>query len=170
MNGETYYITDDAIGDELGNMGLELDTEIFCSAYFDGEYLYWSAYRASENAVTLMVMDTLTGRFYNMGSFDDGVWPIAGLMELNAGTNLHVSSATLGTPQKLDSNATLERMERHAPEKMGELQSMDLRLSDGGYDEKNGKVDVLVTPVVDATNGRLVVTYDPAKLRLNSDK
>lgn len=166
MNGETYYITDDAIGDELGNMGLELDTEIFCSAYFDGEYLYWSAYRASENAVTLMVMDTLTGRFYNMGSFDDGVWPIAGLMELNAGTNLHVSSATLGTPQKLDSNATLERMERHAPEKMGALQSMDLRLSDGGYDEKNGKVDVLVTPVVDAANGRLVVTYDPAKLTL----
>lgn len=45
MNGESYFVTDDAIGDELGNMGLELDTEFFCSAYFDGEYLYWSAYR-----------------------------------------------------------------------------------------------------------------------------
>ena len=167
MNGESYFVTDDAIGDELGNMGLELDTEFFCSAYFDGEYLYWSAYRASENNVTLMVMDTATGEFYNMGSFDDGVWPIGGLVELNAGKTPSVHPGEISEPQKLDSSAEPEPMERKAPESMGTTHQAALRPSStGSYDAKSGKVEVLVTPMMDTANGRLVVTYDSTQLTL----
>lgn len=167
MYGDTYYITDDAIGDELGNMGLTMDTWIFSSAYFDGEYFYWSAYQESTNNVTLMVMDTRTGKFYNMGTFQDGVWPIAGLMELNDSRTLQVDSSTLSTPQKLESIDKQEQLVYHAPVKTGTLDSVDVGPnSSGSYDREDDQVNVLLTPVVDATNGRLAVTYDPAELTL----
>ena len=167
IDGTTYYVTDDAIGDELGNMGLELDTEIFSSAYFDGEYLYWSAFRESENNATLMVMDTATGAFYNMGDFGDGVWPVSGLMDRSAGKAPSVHPGEISQPQRLDSVAKPEPMEGKAPEATGSMhQAMVRPSSTGSYDAKNNKVEVLVTPMVDAANGRLVVTYDPAKLTL----
>lgn len=167
LDGVTYFVTDDTVGDELGNMGLELDIDIFSSAYFDGEYFYWSAYQQGTNNVTLMVMDTLTGKFYNMGTFDDSVWPVAGLMELNGSKSLNVDSSALSAPQKLESGTGLEFMEHKAPEKAGTVNSVDIHpSSSGSYDQKAEQVNVLVTPVVDATNGRLVVNYDSKELTL----
>ena len=58
----------------------------FNSAYYDGTYLYWSAFdQKSENAVTLYAIDAdYTGSVYSLGQFADGVWPVSGLYQAPA--------------------------------------------------------------------------------------
>lgn len=58
----------------------------FNSAYYDGEYLYWSAFDVeNENQVTLYAIDAdYTGEVYTLGQFADGVWPISGLYQMEA--------------------------------------------------------------------------------------
>ena len=61
----------------------------FNSAYYDGSYLYWSAFDVdTENAVTLYAIDAdYSGNVYTMGQFGEGVWPVGGLYQMNAAAN-----------------------------------------------------------------------------------
>lgn len=59
------------------------DVIYFGSAYYDGEFLYWSVYSEVENKSTLFAIDTQGSRkAYKLGDFGNGVWPVGGLMEL----------------------------------------------------------------------------------------
>ena len=55
-----------------------------------GEMLYYSAYKQSDNQVTLMAIDVIGGSkvCYELGTFNEGVQPVAGLMELGEIENL----------------------------------------------------------------------------------
>ena len=72
------------------NSGVSVnDAWYFNSAYYDGAYLFWSAFdENTQNAVTLYAIDAdTTGNVYNMGQFADGVWPVSGLHKLSAANN-----------------------------------------------------------------------------------
>ncbi len=72
-------------GRESFDSGIDMsDTWYFNSAYYDGEYLYWSAFDAAndDNVVDLYAIDIMTEMTFKVGSFADGVWPVGGLFEL----------------------------------------------------------------------------------------
>ncbi len=59
------------------------DAWYFNSAYYDGEYLYWSAFdQDTDTAVTLYAIDLEKGMTVNLGTFADSVWPVGGLFEM----------------------------------------------------------------------------------------
>ena len=60
--------------------------EYFSSAYYDGEYLYWSVYDQDSNAARIFAIDVSGERCYDLGSFEEDVWPVAGLFELADGS------------------------------------------------------------------------------------
>ena len=67
----------------LGNLGFSTDTPYFSSAYFDGQYLFWSKYTQSEDRSRLIVWDcTGSGLVHDLGTFDASVWPVGGLFQL----------------------------------------------------------------------------------------
>jgi hypothetical protein len=87
-----------------------METPYFGSAYFDGEMLYYSAYKESSNNVTLMAIDVAGGTkaCYELGTFDDNVWPVAGLMELGKmGGNVDILS-TNAKPIPVERQAELK--------------------------------------------------------------
>ena len=64
------------------NSGVSVGTAwYFNSAYYDGEYLYWSAFNhKTDNVVTLYAIDAdFSEAVYNLGQFSEGVWPVGGL-------------------------------------------------------------------------------------------
>ena len=60
--------------------------EYFSSAYYDGEYLYWSVYDQDSNTARIFAIDVSGERCYDLGSFEEDVWPVAGLFELADGS------------------------------------------------------------------------------------
>ena len=85
QDGKYYYLEQEILAPRgiYTKLDFEMETQYFGSAYFDGEMLYFSAYRRSRNDVTLMAIDVAGGSrtCYELGTFADGVWPVAGLME-----------------------------------------------------------------------------------------
>ena len=85
QDGKYYYLEQEILAPRgiYTKLDFEMETQYFSSAYFDGEMLYFSAYRRSRNDVTLMAIDVAGGSrtCYELGTFADGVWPVAGLME-----------------------------------------------------------------------------------------
>ncbi len=82
LDGKYYYFygEEDAL---MGNTGIKCDTPYFQSLYFNGEYTFASSFNESTNRVDLYALDTEdTGAVYNLGSFADSVWPVAGMCEL----------------------------------------------------------------------------------------
>lgn len=68
----------------LGNIGVSCDVSYFQSLYTDGQYVYVSSFSEAKNVVDLYAADPyVTGSVYYLGSFNDGVWPVAGLCKLN---------------------------------------------------------------------------------------
>lgn len=53
----------------------------FNSAYYDGNYLYWSVCDREANCSKLFAMDIFEEICYEMGAFPENVWPVGGLME-----------------------------------------------------------------------------------------
>ncbi len=91
MQGDTYYFMGQADA-LLGNSGVNMTVEPYMnSAYYDGSYLYYAGYDTKENRSELYAMDLNTGSTYFMGAFDNGVWPFAGLLELNQATTVNTS-------------------------------------------------------------------------------
>ncbi len=85
VDGKYAYFNGEGENSFLCNTGRNLgSTPYFNSAYYDGAYLYWSAFNTAENQVNLYAIDVdTTGNTYYLGSFAEGVWPVAGLFELN---------------------------------------------------------------------------------------
>ena len=85
QDGKYYYLEQEILAPRgiYTKLDFEMETQYFGSAYFDGEMLYFSAYRRSRNDVTPMAIDVAGGSrtCYELGTFADGVWPVAGLME-----------------------------------------------------------------------------------------
>lgn len=104
-----YYYGVRASMDSGVNVG---DAWYFNSAYYDGEYLFWSAFNEkTDNKVTLYAIDAdYTGEVYNLGNFAEGVWPVCGLYQMG------------GSAYDAD-KAEFEAMERP-----GEIATMDIQL------------------------------------------
>lgn len=168
VGDEVLYVTDERYGAELGNMGMQSDTYFFNSLYFDGQYAYWAALNQGTNNMTLNVMDvTGGGRTYNMGTFGDGVWPVCGLLQLDAenpvnerndiGVNL-----TVREPE----NKEFQKVEIPQVVADGSTNAVDEMVPFSGGMANGDQITVKVTVPEAATNGRAKVSYNPAEMTL----
>ncbi len=170
VNGAVHYITNDKIGAELGNMGYQTDTYFFNSLHFDGQYAYWAALSREKNHTTLHAMDLLgSRRTYNMGTFGDGVWPVGGLMQLDA-------KAPASVLNELGANLTLHEPEHKEFQKVetpeitpdGDTNSASNVIPASAGQEEGKQVTVNVSANKAATNGRAKISYNPEELTLVS--
>ena len=171
QDGTFYYLEHDQLapGGIYTKLDFEMETPYFGSAYFDGEMLYYSAYKESKDNVTLMAIDVAGGSkaCYEIGTFETGVWPVAGLMELDK-TELdnHIDMLfTNAQPTAVEPQPELMGLQEGKAE--GTLNNAVAPLSTGNV--KNDRVSVSVTVPTEAfepTNGTLWVEYDPAALKL----
>ncbi len=174
QDGSYYYLEHDALapGGIYTKLDFEMETPYFGSAYFDGQFLYYSAYKQSRNNVTLMAIDVAGGSkaCYELGTFADGVWPVAGVMELGkTGGDISIihdyrQTETMSRPVPVEESVELNRLEGESAQ--GGLNSAGgiLPLSDS--QAKDDKLYVNVTMPANGTNGVMVVGYDPAVLKL----
>lgn len=82
-----------ATSGKMGSTGIACDVSYFQSLYFDGEYTFVSNFVESRNNVVLYAIDTEnTGAIYKLGTFADGVWPVAALTEFGVGTSQNAVS------------------------------------------------------------------------------
>ena len=172
QDGSYYYIEHDSLapGGIYTQIPFVMETPYFGSAWFDGEMLYYSAYLESRNNVTLMAIDVAGGSkaCYEIGTFADGVWPVAGLMEEGPIEN-HIgvimggeTVETMAQPIPVEQQTELKaiREEKAA----GSLNSAAAPMSSG--EVKDDLVFVDVTIPADGTNGLLSVAYDAEKLEV----
>lgn len=81
--GDAYYYFFGEADALMGRTGITADTSYFQSLYYDGQFLFASCFNESENSVTLYAIDIdNTGAVFSMGTFADGVWPVAGLIQV----------------------------------------------------------------------------------------
>ena len=177
QDGSYYYLEHDQLapGGIYTKLDFEMETPYFGSAYFDGEFLYYAAYKESRNNVTLMAIDVAGGSkaCYEMGTFADNVWPVAGLMELDGFGN-HIGIIleeqgvqTLSQPTPVEQQTELQGIRERKAE--GSLNSAIAPMSTG--EVKSDAIRVSVTVPAEAfapTNGTLWVEFDPAALKLQS--
>ena len=181
LNGEYHYFQGEEEG-YLENFGYAVDTPYFSSLYFDGAFLYWSAFNEASNDVKLMVWDCEdTGEIFQAGAFADGTWPVGGLFQL--GVNPVAGQAAGNRTQSVRSTAVkaaastdpLETPERKgeqdakgtlnaAPVSAPKAHPVAEPMSASTYDEATGTVTVALTAVEETTNGRLTLAYDTEKL------
>ena len=171
QDGRYFYLEHDQLapGGIYTKLPFEMDTGYFGSAYFDGEMLYYSAYKASRNNVTLMAIDVAGGSkaCYELGTFGDNVWPVAGLMELGKYEN-HIGVIMGGS--------ALETMSQPAPVEQTELKGIREDKAQGALNTaaapmstpevKDEYVYVDVTLPYAGTNADMTVTFDTSKLEL----
>lgn len=168
QDGQYYYMEHDQLAPGGIYTKLDFDTDVpyYCSAYFDGEFLYYSAYKESNNNVTLMTIDVASGtkRCNVIGTFDDGVWPVAGLMELNK-TELdnHIDIlSTTAKPVAVEQQEEIKAIREKKAE--GTLNHTIAPMS--ASETKDDLVYVYVTLPSDGTNADMTVSYDPQMLEL----
>lgn len=131
--------------------------------------LYYSGYKQSDNQVTLMAIDVIGGSkvCYELGTFNEGVQPVAGLMELGEIEN-HIDWI-LGnqTAETMVPTAVAEKAEpkgTRAEASGGSPVSFTAPMSVG--EVKNELVYVDVTLPEAGTNADMTVSFDPTKLVL----
>ena len=172
QDGAYYYLEHDQLapGGIYTKLNFEMETPYFGSAYFDGEMLYYSAYKESRDNVTLMAIDVAGGSkaCYELGTFATGVWPVAGLMELDGFEN-HIDIIlgaqeiqTLAQPTPAEPQAELKGIRAEKAE--GTLNNAVAPMSN--TDVKDGLVYVDVTLLYAGTNADMTVSFDTDKLEL----
>jgi hypothetical protein len=131
--------------------------------------LYYSAYKATRDNVTLMAIDVAGGSkaCYELGSFENGVWPVGGLMELGVYEN-HIG-VIMG-------QESLQTMSRPAPVEQSEVKGFRGAQAEGSLntaaapmsfsDVKEEFVYVDVTLPYAGTNADMTVSFDTTKLEL----
>ena len=172
QSGKYFYMEHDVLapGGVYTKLDFEMETPYFGSAYFDGEMLYYSAYKQSRNNVTLMAIDVASGNkaCYELGTFRDNVWPVAGLMELgeienNIGVIMGGETLqTMSQPAPVEVQTELEGIREEKAE--GTLNNTVAPMSAG--EAKNDLVYVDVTLPQAGTNADMTVSFDTAKLEL----
>ena len=171
QDGAYFYLEHDQLAPNgiYTKLDFEMETPYFGSAYFDGEMLYYSAYKESRNCVTLMAIDVAGGSkaCYTIGTFADGVWPVAGLMEHG---KLGGDVGIIGTTAKPVEIPQTELKGIYEDRTAGGLNAAKLPAENQSAGEvKADLVKVAVTVPENAfgpTNGTFYVSYDPAKLEL----
>ena len=178
-----YFYGERAAMDTGVNVG---DAWYFNSAYYDGQYLYWSAFdQNTENAVTLYAIDAdYSGNVYTMGQFGDGVWPVSGLHQLNASVDaanaefVDVNSKIVASDIQLVAKAFPVKEDKAG----GSLNAsavtapVTVRPMSDAVVETTHTVTVTVTAkdvagaAIDSTNGVSTVTYDAEALTLTDVK
>jgi hypothetical protein len=151
-------------------LDFQMETPYFGSAYFDGEMLYFSAYKESRDNVTLMAIDVASGSkaCYELGTFEGGVWPVAGLMELGKlGGDVGIIGTT-AKPIAMEDQPALQGIREEKAE--GSLNNNTVMpLSSGEIKADQVRVSVTVpTNAFEPTNGTLWVEFDPAALELKA--
>ena len=172
QDGSYFYLEHDALapGGIYTQIPFEMDTPYFGSAYFDGEFLYYSAYKESKDNVTLMAIDVAGGSkaCYELGTFDDGVWPVAGLMELSGvENNIAIIHSTQNNVETMSQPKAAEKTELKGireDKAEGTLNSAIAPMSSS--DAKDGLVYVDVTLPADAYSADLSISYDTDALEL----
>jgi len=172
QDGQYLYVEHDQLapGGIYTQVPFEMETAYFGSAYFDGEFLYYSAYKESKDNVTLMAIDVAGGSkaCYELGTFEDGVWPVAGLMEMdglknNIGVIMGTGEVqTMSRPVTSEPQAELKGI--RAEKREGTLNSAIAPMSSA--DVKDGLVYVDVTLPADAYSADLSISYDADALEL----
>ena len=168
QDGKYYYLEHDTLAPKgiYTKLDFEMDTKYFGSAYFDGEMLYYSAYKESEDNVTLMAIDVAGGSkvCYELGTFADGVWPVAGLMELGEVKN-HIGVIMGGNAyETMSQPAPVEQQSFRKGQ--GSLNSVAAPMS--VPEVKKDLVNVDVTLPETATNAEITVSFDAGMLELTA--
>ncbi len=158
----------------LGQIGEAVDYEYFQSLYYDGTYLYWSRFNEADNVVELLVCDIdNTGNVYSVGNFGEGVWPVAGLINLDSNpfaTESVIADETAAAAQVKAAMST-EAITPVALSEENKVQSLvksaslresaDIHSSSESYGHD---IYVDITSEIPVTNGLVEVTYDPSVL------
>ena len=171
QGGKYYYIEHDRLAPNgiYTVLNFEMETPYYGSAYFDGDMLYFSAYKESRDNVTLMAIDVAGGSraCYELGTFDTGVWPVAGLMEPGTlGGDVGILT-TDDKPQLIEQQPELLGIREQSPQ--GGLNTAAEPLSFGEAKKDSVRVSVTVpTAAFQPTNGTLRVDFDPAALKLQA--
>ena len=154
------------------NIGDPVDYSYFQGFHFDGEYTYWTRFNEADNIVELVVWDSeKSDNVYSMGTFADGVWPVAGLYtdaEIS-GTNAlmdgELATASVKTAELLTVVPTVElssaKGSLNAVVNTGKVSRPDSGIS---HDDFYETIGLTVTVPEAATNGILTVKYDADKL------
>ena len=181
LNGKFSY-TDDGETGLLFRADADVNAmEYFSSAYYDGEYLYWSVYDQDSKAARIFAIDVSGERCYDLGSFEENVWPVAGLFELADGS-VQGDSALKGIlgveDSPLQADAFTDAMAPLAKEiPGGSLNAVSGSAAPQSASElvtgEDGSTAILQLTAKDAEgndiashSGKLTVSYDPAKLTL----
>ena len=172
QDGKYFYLEHERLapGGIYTKLDFEMETPYFGSAYFDGEMLYYSAYRSSDDRVTLMGIDVAGGSkaCYDLGVFDEGVKPVAGLMELGQIEN-HIG-LILDSQNAQEISAPNAVEEKAEPKNIRMPQTADTPadaaepLSIGAVREDLVHVDITLPG--EGTNADLTISYDPSMMTL----
>ena len=173
QDGKFYYLEHDRLapGGIYTILDFEMETPYYGSAYFDGEMLYYSAYKQSDNRVTLMAIDVMGGSkaCYELGVFDEGVQPVAGLMGIgNIENHIDWILGNMNAQSTMEPASVDEKSEpkgKRAEVTEEETVSVAAPLSVG--EGKNDLVYVDVTLPEAGTNADITVSFDPTKLALD---
>ena len=181
QDGTLYYLEHpDAPGGVFTTTDAVSDTPYFCSLHYDGQFLYYSCCNEALGISSLYAIDTIGSRAaYKLGTFGSGVYPVGGLMEPDASTT---TSALLDVnvtakPKAAENKAEVQALSVSQPAQSesaavsGSLNAVsgDVILapqSAGDFSPEAQQVTVTLTPVGDATNGMMTVSYDASELKL----
>ena len=158
----------------IDTIGKPVDYSYFQGFYFDGYYTYWTRFCEEDNVVELIVWDTEgSGEVYNMGTFADGVWPVAGLYtdaELNgiyALIDEEMAAASLKTAELMTSIETVE-LDGSVKGSVNAVANTTPVVKPMSKAEltASGDVSAVITMPAEGTNGKISVTFDADKLEL----
>ncbi|MBO4819834.1 MAG: S8 family serine peptidase, partial [Firmicutes bacterium] len=112
----------------IGNVGYSTDIFYFQSLYYDGTDLYWSRFVEEADKVDIIFVNDINkdGTVYNLGSFEDKVWPIGGLYNSAEKTLIGLNDDS-EIDAVLDENTVFAEKITYDPLKAG-------RPADGGLD------------------------------------
>ncbi|MBE6951131.1 MAG: hypothetical protein E7451_07320 [Ruminococcaceae bacterium] len=171
QDGKYYYLEHDTLAPKgiYTKLDFEMDTPYYGSAYFDGEMLYYSAYKESRDNVTLMAIDVAGGSkaCYELGIFRD-VQPVVGLMELGEVKN-HIgviladqTIETMSQPVPVEQQTQLKGIRENKAQ--GTLNNTVTPMSAAEVKQELVYVDVTLPDA--GTNADMTVSFDPAMLEL----
>ncbi len=163
------------------------------SAYYDGEYIFWSRFSFDEQDVATLYMIPVTGTDADgyptvgnpilCGDFGEDIWPVAGLIQLKkpdntgsfAGSTLEAIEARASAFSPVSFCGAVEErkfeIEKNSDAAKGTLNSVSVTSAGTRSIEvvtppPAADYYVVVTPDQTNHNGLITVTYDPEEVEL----
>ena len=161
---------------KIGSFGRETETPYFNSLYFDGEYAYWSLFSEQANQVDLLAWDSEgSEEVFQLGSFQEGVWPAGGLFVQNTTPGFGWSSnKRVVSTQIAGQSSTAPMAVSHKPAAGGMLQTIPTMTAETARPVEHGAtqqaapntVDVILQAEEAAVSGRTTISYNTDELTL----